>query len=132
MKKIVLCVGMMLFTAMAFADDEKGLVIDTNAGKQEIALSNIQSIKYQNETMVINLRNGEKTTIALDDVKIITFGMVSPTTIREIVGSNAKNVTITDIQGRSVWKGKMGDEMPSLRGLYVVESGNVKQKVLIK
>lgn len=132
MKKFVLCVGMMLVTAVSFADDEKGLVIDTNAGKQEIVLNNILSIKYQDETMVINLRNGEQATIAIDDVKTITFAMVSPTALREIVGSNAKTITITDVQGRQVWKGKMGDEMPNLRGLYVVEAGDVKQKVIIK
>lgn len=132
-KKILMSCIMTMMLSSAYADDKvAGLVVSTNDKNEEIALSNIVSIKFDETQMIINLKSGTQTAIPFDDVKVMSFAEVSaPTSLKQILDIKRGKITVSDIQGRTVWSGKIGDSMPKLNGLYVISDGKKSQKVII-
>lgn len=122
-----------LCTVASAQDKVKGLIIQTTTESTEVALSNIQSIRYNDTDMLFALRDGSEVSIPVSDISVITFGQVSlPTLITELLGTDSGKVTITDIQGRMVWQGNISNCPTLLRGLYVIGNGKTSRKVILK
>lgn len=119
-------------TALA-QDTVKGLTVQTAGDNTELALTNIQSIRYAGTDMLFTLRNGTELTIPVADISVITFGEVPmPTLITQLLGTETDRVTVTDIQGRQVWTGIITDCPTTLRGLYIISNGSKSRKVIIR
>lgn len=134
-KKILLvsCFMALLCSGVRADDKVAGLIVSTGSGTQDIALSSISSIKFDETQMVVSFKNGNTTSIAFDDVQTMTFGEVSSATaVRQILGMKHGKMTISDLQGRTVWSGKSGDKMPKMKGVYVISDGKKSQVVTIK
>lgn len=133
-KKILMSCIMTMMVSGVYADDKvAGLVVTTNNGTQDIALSNIENIKFEETQMIINLKGGTQTAISFDDVMVMTFAEVAaPTSLQKIFGTKSSKLTISDLQGRTVWSGKSGEKMPKIQGIYVVSDGKKSQKVIVK
>lgn len=124
---------MTMLLSSAYADDKvAGLIVSTNGNNEEIALSNIANIKFDESQMTVNLKDGSNIAIPFDEVKTMTFAEISaPTSLKQVLGMKRGKITVADIQGRTVWSGKVGDNMPKLKGLYVISDGKKSQKVII-
>lgn len=132
-KKILMSCFMTMLLSSAYADDKvAGLIVSTNGSNEEIALSNIANIKFDESQMTVNLKDGSNIAIPFDEVKTMTFAEISaPTSLKQVLGMKRGKITVADIQGRTVWRGKVGDSMPKLKGLYVISDGKKSQKVII-
>lgn len=120
------------------ADDEvPALCISQTNGENQVELSEILSIKYTGTDMVINLKDGTRQTVPLDDIIVMELGKMV-VSVRDLVkqSNGCDTYTITDINGKLIAKGKIKSNklvnMPTRRGLYILTIGNQSQKILIK
>lgn len=125
------------FALNCSADDVPSLKIGAKDANNELALSAIQSIKFSDTEMLVNLKNGTQKAFALNDITIVEFGKMT-SAIKNILQEEGQDgeFTITDISGKVISKGKTTDNIngivPEKRGLFIVRSGKVTKKILVK
>lgn len=130
-----LLLGMQAVFAMA--DDEvPALCIGSQNGEDQIELSEIRSIKYIEDDMVVCLKDGTTMVFAMDEIVVMELGSMV-TYIRSAASQPEGNGSyrITDLSGKLVAKGKVkGNKqiaLPAKKGIYVVTIGGQSQKVVV-
>lgn len=135
MKKLLLTALAITAFSYCFADDVPALKINKSNGESNIALSELLSIKYTESDMIVNMKDGTKQSIPLDDIIVMELGKI-PTSINSIIGdmSNGETYSITDIEGKKISNGnvKEGISLPNQKGIYVITVGEKSKKVLVK
>ena len=134
-KKLLSTALAIMVTGSCLADDVPALKISKSDGESAVALSELLSIKFTESDMVVNMKDGTKQTIALDDIIVMELGQ-TPTAISSIFADSNINAvyTLTDISGKVVAKGKLadGNMLPAQKGLYILTVGNQSKTILVK
>lgn len=137
MKKTMISALMATAFLPCFADDVPSLKINANGTETNLELAGIKTIKFSENNMMVNFKDGTEKTFSLDDVTVIEFGTTT-SAIKEILaeGNEDSTFSITDINGKTIIKGKCKDfqnlNMSLMRGLYVITSGKTTKKILVK
>lgn len=137
MKKELITGIAALCSLSIFADDvTPGITVSkTDGSSTSIALSELQSIKFGEGSMVMNMRDNSQQCFAIGEIAIITFEDVA-TAINTLTRGNATNgnICIADISGRTVYNGIAADaehvRLPA--GIYVITTNGKIHKVMIK
>lgn len=135
MKKL-LSTSMAIAVALScLADDVPALKISKSDGESAVALPELQSIKYTETDMVVNMKDGTQQVFALDDIIVIDV-VQDPTAIRSLFAESDINAVcaLTDINGKVVAKGKLADSnlLPAKKGIYILTVGDKSKKILVK
>lgn len=131
-KKLSLVALASVITVNCLADDVSVLKISKSAGESAVVLSELQSIKFTDSDMVINMKDGTKQFIAFNDIIVMELGQ-TPTSISSIFPDTDEAYMITDLRGNILSKGK--DEkfvLPMKRGIYILSVGEKSKKILVK
>lgn len=128
----------MLCSLSAFADNVvPGITINKSDDSSiAIELSQLQSIRFSEGTMIVNLKDNSQQTFAIDDIKSLTFNDIE-TAIRTLTNGNAADckISIADLSGRTIFSGKASnyatqEKLPA--GIYVITANGKSCKVMIK
>ena len=127
MKRRILTVAFAAISLGIMADDIPSLNVKASSGDKSIALSTIQSIKYEGSNMIVTLTDNSQQTFSVDEVTSITFSNITAA-IQQVFGNGeaAEKCVVTDLNGRIM----QGDNLP--KGVYIITSGNTSRKVIIK
>lgn len=122
----------LLVAGSCLADDVPALKINKSDGESAVVLSELQSIKYTESDMVVNMKDGTRMVFALDDIIVMETGQV-PTAINSIFSDKAETYVITDLRGNVLSKGR-GERvaLPSPKGVYIISVGDKSRKILVK
>lgn len=92
MKKLFTFGLSLAFFIPCLADTIPALIIKTEAAEQSISLADISKVSYTEKEMLIALRNGEKQTFTIDDIKGMKFAEIddSSSTTRIIESTEVK------------------------------------------
>lgn len=128
----------MLCSLSVFADDvTPGITISkTDASKASVAISQLRSIKFEEGSMIVNMKDNSKQTFNIDDIASISFDDIS-TAINALTNGNIANATIciTDLSGNIIYKG-IASHAPAQEklsaGIYVITVNGKSQKVMIR
>ena len=106
MKRIIYSTVLAVWAAGGcLANDVPSLTIHKSDGESTVVLSELQSIKFADTDMVVNMKDGTKLVVALDDIIVMELGQ-TPTAIHSLLSHPAPTYVITDLQGHLVSKGK--------------------------
>lgn len=137
MKKALVSAFMMVIFSPCFADDVPSLIIKGNGTETNMELSGIKNIKFTENSMVVNLKDGTEKSFSLDDITIVEFGTTA-STIKDIIADSNEESTfcIANANGNIIIKGQCKDfknlNMSLQRGLYIITSGKTTKKILVK
>lgn len=135
-KKLSSMVLAIMVAGSCFADDVPALKITKTDSESAVSLSELLSIKFTESDMVVNMKDGTRKVVALDDIIVMELGETSPTDISSIFADSDINAvcTVIDINGKVIAKGKLTDSnlLPAKKGVYVITVGERSKKVLVK
>lgn len=128
---------LLLLSISTYAESSRGMITKTNDEvAHKMVISNISSISYNGELMVISHKDGNEYTFNINEVESITFNSVE-TAIRSIYQNKGEEpFSIFDINGKEILsgitdaEGKINYKL-DLRGVYVVKTGDSSKKVII-
>lgn len=137
MKKGLITAIATLCSLSLYADDvTPGITISrTDGSSTSIPLSELQSIKFNDGSMIVNKKDRKQQCFIIDEIAIITFEDIT-TAINVLTRGNLSNgsISITDMSGRTVYTGKVTDaghtRLPA--GIYVLRANGKTCKVRIK
>ena len=131
-KKLYFTTLAILVAESCLADDVPALKVGTSDGEAAVVLSELLSIKYSDSSMVINMKDGTKLVVALDDIIVMELGQ-TPTAIHSLFSHPAPTYVITDLQGHLVSKGKTESiTWPTQQGVYIISVGDKSKKLFVK
>lgn len=78
------------FSIPSMADTLPALIIKTEVAEQNILLAEISKVNYTDTEMCIAMRNGDKLTFVIDDIKGMKFAEIDDSTTRIVAGSVVK------------------------------------------
>ena len=90
MKKIFLSFLSLALMVPCLADTLPALIIKTEVAEQNILLAEISKVNYTDTEMCIAMRNGDKLTFVIDDIKGMKFAEIDDSTTRIVAGSVVK------------------------------------------
>lgn len=137
MKKVLITVIASLCSLGISADDTTpGITVSKADGSStSMPLVELQSIKFNEDSMVITKKDNKQQRFAIDEIAIIKFEDVA-TAINVLTSGDAanSNISIADSSGRTVYKGNAADaahaKLPT--GIYVISANGKSHKVMIK
>lgn len=135
MNRIIFGFLVVMFPLCSMADDVPGMLVHkTDGNSLEVEIANISSIKFNDGLMVINGKDNSQQCLPLDDISQITFSTIETAISSLTRGVKSGVVTITNLSGQIVYKGKVGaSELPtSLKGVYIITVNGQSHKVTIK
>lgn len=114
------------------ADDIPVLKISKSDGESAVTLSELQSIKYTDSDMIVNMKDGTKLAFTLDDIIVMELGQTSAA-ISSIFVDRTEAYVITNLQGNIVSKGN-GEKLalPAQKGIYIISTGDKSKKILVR
>ena len=131
-KKLYSLVLAILVAGSCLADEVPALKINKSDGESAVVLSELQSIKFADTDMVVNMKDGTKLVVALDDIIVMELGQ-TPTAIHSLMSHPAPTYVITDLQGHLVSKGKAESiTWPTQQGVYILSVGDKSKKLFVK
>ena len=90
MKKLFIF-GLTLALSMScLADNIPSLLIQTETAEQHISLAEISKVNYTDTEMCIAMRNGDKHTFIIDDIKGMKFAEIDESATRIVAGTEVK------------------------------------------
>lgn len=114
------------------ANDVPTLTIHKSDGERAVVLTELQSIKYADSDMVVNLKDGTQLVFALDDIIVMELGQ-APTAIHSLFSHPAETYVITDLRGHVVSSGKEKSiTWPTQQGVYIISVGDQSKKLFVK
>lgn len=72
------------------ADTVPALLIQTSKSEETLSLAEISKVNYTDTEMCIAMRNGDKLTFVIDDIKGMKFAEIDDSTTRIVAGSVVK------------------------------------------
>lgn len=90
MKKIFLSFLSLALMVPCLADTAPALLIQTSKSEETLSLAEISKVNYTETEMIISLRNGDKLTFVIDDIKGMKFAEIDDSTTRIVAGSVVK------------------------------------------
>lgn len=140
MKKLLFTALAIMMAGNCLADDVPALKISKSGGESAVVLSELLSLKFSDSDMVINMKDGTKQTIALDDITIMELGQTTiSSAIRNIFNDKGNDAvyTVTDINGKLVATGKLNSSLFTLqsslpKGIYIITMGDKSKKIIVK
>ena len=108
----------------------------TDEAAHKMAISNIRSISYNGNMMVISHKDGNESSFNINEVKSITFNSIE-TSIQSICQRKGEEpYSIYDINGVEIQSGITNmeggiDNKLNLHGVFVVKVGDTTKKVII-
>lgn len=133
MRKNIFIMAFGLMSLSAMADNVPGVVVTKTDGSTiQVPISATRSIKFADGNMIINKTDNTKQTVSLDDVELVTFSSISAA-IKTIAGDSNKQMIVTDLSGRVVYKGdSQSNNIPtSLHGVYIITVDGQSHKISI-
>ncbi len=90
MKKIFLSFLSLALMVPCLADTVPALLIQTSKSEETLSLAEISKVNYTDTEMYIAMRNGDKLTFVIDDIKGMKFAEIDDSTTRIVAGSVVK------------------------------------------
>lgn len=90
MKKIFLSFLSLALMVPCLADTVPALLIQTSKSEETLSLAEISKVNYTDTEMCIAMRNGDKLTFVIDDIKGMKFAEIDDSTTRIVAGSVVK------------------------------------------
>lgn len=90
MKKIFLSFLSLALMVPCLADTAPALLIQTSKSEETLSLAEISKVNYTDTEMCIAMRNGDKLTFVIDDIKGMKFAEIDDSTTRIVAGSVVK------------------------------------------
>lgn len=90
MKKIFLSFLSLALMVPCLADTVPALLIQTSMSEETLSLAEISKVNYTDTEMCIAMRNGDKLTFVIDDIKGMKFAEIDDSTTRIVAGSVVK------------------------------------------
>lgn len=116
------------------ANEVSGIVVSKSDGSNvSIALSELRSIKFSEESMIVNGKDDSQQFISLTDITGVTFSDIA-TAVSTFTGGNAtEGVVITDLAGRIVYAGTSDHSLADCtpEGIYIITANGKSRKVRI-
>lgn len=134
-KELITIIAMLCSLSMSADDVTPGITVSkTDGSSASIPLTTLQSIKFSDGNMVINLKDKSQQTFIIDEIAIITFEDVVTAINTLTCGNTAKIISITDLSGHIVFNGKAAEAMQTKlpAGIYVITTNGKSYKVMIK
>lgn len=80
------------FVISSLADTIPTLIIKTDAAEQHISLADINKVNYSETEMYISMRNGDKQTFVIDEIKGMKFAEIDDSAVpnRIVAGTEVK------------------------------------------
>lgn len=80
------------FVIPGLADTIPTLIIKTDAAEQHISLADINKVNYSETEMYISMRNGDKQTFVIDEIKGMKFAEIDDSAVpnRIVAGTEVK------------------------------------------
>ena len=132
MKTLLTTLLMLVGTLCSFADDVKGITVNTATGKTEYDIASISKIKFDGDNMVIYLTDNTQQTFAVTDITVITLGDI--TAIQAVFddASADTKAVVTELSGRIVAQGSLQSVSAQLRsGIYIISANGKTRKIAI-
>ena len=135
-KELITIIAMLCSLSMSADDVTPGITVSkTDGSNASIPLTTLQSIKFSDGNMVINLKDKSQQTFSIDEIAIIKFEDIA-TAINTLSCGNTynSNISITDLSGHIVFNGKAAEAMQTKlpAGIYVITTNGKSYKVMIK
>lgn len=119
------------------AEDVTALSVKQESADTSIEVSQIQSIKYSDSSMIVCMKDGDALSFSLDEIVVMEFSqreaVVNALLEKHMVG---ETYIVADIKGKIVAKGIVGADkkpaIPSVPGIYILTMGKKSKKILIK
>lgn len=135
-KELITIIATLCSLSMSADDVTPGITVSkTDGSSASIPLTTLQSIKFSDGNMVINLKDKSQQTFIIDEIAIIKFEDIA-TAINTLSCGNISNgnISICDLSGHTVYKGKAAEakqtKLPA--GIYVMTINGKSYKVMIK
>lgn len=90
MKKLLLSLISPAIATLCLADNIPSLLIQTETAEQHISLAEISKVNYTDTEMCIAMRNGDKHTFIIDDIKGMKFAEIDESATRIVAGTEVK------------------------------------------
>ena len=136
MKRTILGLILILVTIVCNADDKvPSLIIATGGNSVDIALDNLISIKYADDTMHINVKEGDNVAIDVEDILSITFRDIEQSShINNLHDEYSGELHVFDVNGRKMLTATSFDEIQDSnlpKGVYIVKGNNKSRKIVM-
>jgi len=134
MFKQLLIWALPLFPCVIMAEEVTSLTISmTDKTTLTVPISDIRSIKFQEEAMLILQNDNNTRQIKIDEISFLTFSNVE-TAIQCITGNQTCAITLTDINGQIRYQGKSNSkDIPTdIRGTFILTTEGKSHKIIIR
>lgn len=135
-KELITIIAALCSLSMSADDVTPGITVSkTDGSSASIPLTTLQSIKFSDGNMAINMKDKSQQTFTIDEIAIIKFEDIA-TAINTLSCGNTSNsnISISDLSGHTVYKGKAADAIQTKlpAGIYVITTNGKSYKVMIK
>ena len=90
MKRFVLSVCIALSAVTAFSENDNRIVVETATGVSDCRLGKIKCMRFDNDVMLLDMKDGSTKSWNTDDVVRITFGLDNINTSLDLLSANGK------------------------------------------
>ena len=90
MKKIILSICISMFAVFAFSENENRVVVETATGVSDCQLGKIKCMRFDDDVMLLDMKDGSTRSWNTGDVVRITFGLDNIDTSLDLLSANGK------------------------------------------
>ena len=90
MKRFVLSVCIALSAVTAFSENDNRIVVEPTTGVSDCRLCKIKCMRFDNDVMLLDMKDGSTKSWNTDDVVRITFGLDNINTSLDLLSANGK------------------------------------------
>lgn len=126
-------VSLCAFVTTMEAQDGIGFRIEAKEDTQ-ISIQNIEKITYQDQAMLILMKNGETQRFDIAEIRQITFTNLASAIKSLMVGEEGEEpYTLYDLNGRIILESSTSVPVSTeLKGLYMLRVGNRTSRIFLK